>query len=641
MSGIEQLPPNSVHFMMGNEAIARGALESGVQFAAGYPGTPSSEIVQRLSESARNLNLHVEWSANEKVAAEGAAAAAFAGLRSMATMKNAGLSVALDFLAHLSYTGIGNRGGSMVTVVCDDPNAHSSGDETDSRWLARFASMPLLEASTVQEAREIMKWAFELSEEFKCNVMFRGYTRLCHASGTLKMGSLGSFNRKASSDHTQSINPYLGQPKHAALLEKTDHIKDTFEASPFNVYEGPNKPELLIVCGGSGMPCSVEAMEMLGLQDRVGILKIATLWPFPRKKVQQYLQLVERVLVVEEVDPFIEVHVKSILPDILPPEKKVWGKESGHIPRHGEITPDRVTRALAEIFGIEFKARSDLYEKALQKNAKPLLISRGLTWCAGCPHRASFWALERAVKADRRHAYVTGDIGCYTLDVFPEGKGQMNLLHAMGSGTGLAVGFGQLGRFGCSQPVIGICGDSTFYHAAIPALINAVHNNSNMTQIVLDNSATAMTGFQSHPGVDYDAMGDPAPAIDLENLCRTLGCKVTVSDPFDIKGTVKTMRNLLKEDKGVRVLILRRSCEIVRMKKEKSKPYGIRILEEQCKGEECSICSSAFRCPALYQDVNTGKSKVVEDICSGCGVCVDICPFRAIIREGKGDTFSS
>ena len=635
MSISSQSFSNANQFLMGNEAIARGILESGVQYAAGYPGTPSSEIIENLSKAAKNLNLHVEWSTNEKVATEGAAAAAFSGLRSVATMKNAGLSVALDFLTHLSYTGLGNRGGAMVTVVCDDPNAHSSGDETDSRWLAKFASAPLLEPSSVQEMRDMIKWAFELSEEFRCFVIFRGYTRLCHSSSIIKTGNLPQFQKEAMPDSSKSITPYLAWPKHAAFLEKLEKVQQRFESSTFNIYKGPEKPELIIVCGGSGSPCSSEAVEILGLQNEVGILKLGTLWPFPNKVVKQYLMTTDKVLVVEEVDPFIEIHVKETLADAHLEAKSVYGKGSKHIPGYGEITPDRVITALSRIFGIDYERKEPVYQNALSEAADNLLISRGLTWCAGCPHRASFWALERAIKADGRDVYVTGDIGCYTLDVFPEGKGQMNLLHAMGSGTGLAAGFGQLSPFNYKQPVISICGDSTFFHASIPALINAIYNRSNMIQIILDNSATAMTGFQSHPGTGFNAVGDAAPKIDVETLCRSLGCEVRVSDPFDIKGTIKTMRTLLKEDSGVRVLILRRSCEIVRMKNEKEKPFSIRIQEDKCKGEECAICSSAFRCPALYQDTESGKAKIKEEICSGCGVCVEICPFNAIRKKGS------
>ena len=633
MPSIEQYQPGTKHFLMGNDAIARGAVEAGVQFAAGYPGTPSSEIIQRLSDAVSTLNIHVEWYTNEKAAAEGAGAAAFAGLRSLVAMKNAGLSVALDFLAHLAYTGIGDGGGAMVTVVCDDPGAHSSGDETDSRWLGKFASMPLLEASTVEEAKDVIKWAYELSEEFRCNVMFRGYTRLCHASSTVEMGALPSFDRSACSDSSQSVTPYLAKPKHALLLESLEKVRTRFESSPFNRYTGPDKPELLIVCGGSGLLCSSEALEILGLNEKVGVLKIGTLWPFPGRLVKEHAKEVDRILVVEEVDPYIEVHVKEALADAHFEEKEVFGKGSGHIPGYGEITPARVLSALAAILGINHEPRETEYVMSLSEAESELLISRGLTWCAGCPHRASFWALEKAVKADGRQGYVTGDIGCYTLDVFPEGKGQMNLLHAMGSGTGLAAGFGQLEKFGYTQPVIGVCGDSTFFHSSIPALINAVYNGASMTQIVLDNSATAMTGFQPHPGTGFNAVGETAAKIDLVAFCRSLGCEVMVSDPFDVQRTIKMIRRLLNKEQGVRVLILRRRCEIVRMKTEKIKPFGIQILDEKCKGEECGICSSAFRCPALYQDPETGKSRIKEEICPGCGVCVDICPFNAIEKE--------
>lgn len=625
--------PRTKHLLMGNEAIARGALESGVQFAAGYPGTPSSEIIQSMSQAAKALNLHVEWSTNEKVATEGAAAAAFAGLRSIATMKNAGLSVALDFITHLSYTGLGDRGGAMVIAVCDDPDAHSSGDETDSRWQAKFASAPLLEPSSVQEARDMIKWAFDLSEEFKCLVIFRGYTRLCHASRTLEMDYLPVLQREAMSDSSNSITPYLARPKHAAVLGKLEKIRKRFESSSFNTYEGLERPDLIIVCGGSGSLCSSEAVEVLVLQDRVGILKLGTLWPFPNKVIREYLMKTERFLVVEEVDPFIEIHIKETLADARLEGKQVFGKGSGHIPAYGEITPDRVVNALSRIFKLKFKSRSSEYQKMLPTPIDNLLISRGLTWCAGCPHRASFWALEKAIKADGRNTFVTGDIGCYTLDVFPEGKGQMNLLHAMGSGTGLAAGFGQLGQFKYKQPVIAVCGDSTFFHASIPALINAVYNKSNMIQIVLDNSATAMTGFQAHPGTGFNAVGKPTNKVDVEKICRSLDCEVSVSDPFDIKGTTKMIRNLLKEKQGVRVLILRRSCEIVRMKREKIRPFIVQVQVDKCKGEECGICSSDFRCPALFQDPETGKARIKDEICAGCGVCADICPFKAIVRS--------
>jgi indolepyruvate ferredoxin oxidoreductase alpha subunit len=635
MSIADSNPANKTLFLMGNEAIARGALEAGVQFAAGYPGTPSSEILQNLANAAKKVDIHAEWSINEKVASESAGAAAFAGLKSIATMKNAGLSVALDFLTHISYSELGNGGGAMVVAVCDDPDGHSSGDETDSRWIAKFASAPLLEPSSVPEAKEMTKYAFELSEEIKGLVMLRSYTRLSHASSTVELGKLPKLKKKAFSDTSQCISPYLAKPKHKKLLEKLEGVRERFEKSPFNRYEGPAKPEVLIVCSGSGRPCSVEAIDFLGLQKSVGILILGAEWPFPKKMVTRHLKKADQILVVEEVDPFLEIHVKETLAEAGLEGKKVYGKGSGHIPVYGEITPDRATAALAKIFKIRKKLGKAAYPKKLKDAANEMLISRGLTWCPGCPHRASFWALEKAIKADGRDAYMTGDIGCYTLDVFPEGKNQLKALHAMGSNTGMASGLGQLGAFGYTQPVLSLCGDSTFFHASVPALINAIYNNSNMIQVVLDNDVAAMTGFQPHPGTGYNVLNDPAAKVDMEQFCRSLGCVVEVSDPFDVRGTIKKTRALLKMDKGVRVLILRRSCELLRMRRDKTKPHDTRIDPEKCKGAECAICSSAFRCSALVQDVSTGKAIVRQDICSGCGVCVEICPFKAISKEER------
>lgn len=618
--------------MLGNEALAWGALAAGVQFAAGYPGTPSSEIIQTLSRAAGKQNIHVEWSSNEKAATEGAAAAAFAGLRSLAAMKNAGLSVALDFLTHLSYTGLGDRGGGMVVVVCDDPEAHSSGDETDSRWLARFASVPLLEPADLQEAVDLVKVAFELSEEFGCYVMLRGYTRLCHASRPVAVGAAQGQERRPRPDTVTSLTPYLARPKHAALLEKLERIRERFESSAYHTYAGPERPELLIISSGGGFFCASEAVELLGLENRVGILKLSALWPFPRDTVASRLRRAPQALIVEEVDPFVEALVMETLARDKIAGVAILGKASGHVPAHGEITPDKVTAALSRIFNIPAPELAPQYQARVQEIGKRLLITRGLTWCPGCPHRASFWALERAVNSDGREIMVTGDIGCYTLDVFPEGKGQTKLLHAMGSGTGLAAGFGQLGRLGGIQPVISVCGDSTFFHASIPALINAVYNGADMIQIVLDNAATAMTGFQAHPGTGFNAAGEPAASLDIVEVCRALNCRVEVQDPFDVRGTIRCLRRLLKEETGVRVLVLRRRCEIVRMKQEKTRPFEVRILEESCRGGDCALCSSGFRCPALYLNEIKDKAEMREELCSGCGVCAEICPFDAITR---------
>jgi indolepyruvate ferredoxin oxidoreductase alpha subunit len=620
-------------FMLGNESISEGAIAAGVVFATGYPGTPSSEIIDSLAKRATDAGLYVEWSVNEKVAAEGAAAAAFAGLRSIVAMKNAGLSVSLDFFTHLALTGLGKSGGALVLVVCDDPEGHSSGDETDSRWLARFSYTPLLEPTSVQEGYEMAKLAFELSGEFDCCVMLRSYTRLSHASSLVPIKNISHKNEKgAYIDNSQSITPYLAKLKHAEVIGKLDRIKERFEISSFNHYEGPENPKLLIVACGSGYFCSKEAVEMLQCEDAVGIIKLGTLWPFPRKFLESYLQIADDILIIEEVDPFIEIHIKETIVEKKWSDKKVFGKSTKHIPSYGEITPDRTIHALADLLEISYEPVPPAYKEETTKAVESLMVTRGLTWCPGCPHRASFFALERAIKSSKKNVYVTGDIGCYTLDVFPEGKHQMNALHAMGSGTGLASGFGQLKRFGCDQPILSICGDSTFFHASIPALINAIHNQSNIVQIILDNSATAMTGFQPHPGTSFNAVGKPAPDIDIERLCLSLGCTVTVVDPFDIRLASKTIRNLVNKNDGVHVLIFRRDCELLRSKNEKVKPFIMNIKNDLCKNDECGICYNSFRCPALVREPSSGETKILEEICAGCGVCADICPFSAITK---------
>jgi len=620
-------------FLLGNEAIARGALEAGVEFAAGYPGTPASEIIEVLAKHAKQTNLYVEWSTNEKVAAEGAAAAAIAGLRSIAAMKNAGLSVALDFLTHLSLTGLGDATGSMEVVVCDDPGAHSSGDETDSRWLAKFAYAPLLEPGSTQEAYQMAREAHALSEKYRCYVVLRSYTRLSHASSLINVGEANISPRKAGLNHKKCLTPYLAKPKHAEVLKKLSSIEKEFERSPFNQYLGPDNPKLVVVASGSAVATALESIELLGVEGSVGLLKLATLWPFPRKFVQGHLKAAPKILVVEEVDPFVEYHVKEALYEIGGQDHPVYGKLSGHVPEYGEIDPERTLSALCEILDIKYVSRTHKYTDTAQKAAREILIDRGLTWCPGCPHRATFWSLEKALKGDKRGVYVTGDIGCYTLDVFPEGKCQMNLLHAMGSGVGLASGLGQLSKFGCSQPIISICGDSTFFHAAVPGLINAVYNKSNMVLIVLDNHATAMTGLQTHPGTKYNAVGEQARPIDIGDLCRSLGASVEVTDPFNIKVTTSKIRELLRLDEGVRVLIVQRSCELLRKRTQKSKPFNVRVDDEKCRGEKCGICYGAYRCPALSGNPETGKAQIREEVCSGCGVCMSVCPSKSITRE--------
>ena len=636
MPNLAQLKPGSYNLLQGNEAIARGALEAGVQYCAAYPGTPSTEILTSFASVAREAGLHVEWSSNEKVATEAALAAAYTGLRSMSSMKNAGLNVAMDTLQHINLATLGDQGGSMVVVVADDPQSHASGDEEDTRWVAQMANAPLLEPSSFQEAYEMTKYLYALSEEFRIFCWLRDYTRLAHARGRVQVGEYNKADKTAHYDTTKCFTPYIAPPKHAALVEKMARIKDRFEESPFNAYEGPANPELLIVACGSGVPCSRDAIEELQLGSKVGILKLGTLWPFPSNLVLSHVGKAKRVLLVEEVDPYVETHTKEAVADAKLAEcPEILGKASGHISYVGENNPDRVIAALSKLFDIKYQSRDPGYQAKLDSTLGKMVASRGLIWCPGCPHRASFFAIDNAIKRDGRHAIVSSDIGCYTLDAFPEGTEISNVLHCMGGGAGEACGFGQLEQFGLSQPVIGICGDSTFFHGSIPALINAVYNKSDMTLIVLDNSITAMTGFQPHAASGRTATREATDAIDIEALCKTLGCRVEIEDPFDTKATSARVQELLKDKGGVKVLILRHKCELLRMREERKHPYKVWVDTEKCRGDKCGFCYRILRCPGIRYDKETGKARIEEALCAECGLCADLCPSKAIMKEER------
>jgi indolepyruvate ferredoxin oxidoreductase alpha subunit len=407
--------------------------------------------------------------------------------------------------------------------------------------------------------------------------------------------------------------------------------------SPYNFYRGQENPELLLVTSGSGWMYSLEAVMNLGALDRVGILKLGTTWPLPAALVLKHLKQAETVLFVEEVDPFLENNVKELFAqhcmDI--GLKRFYGKAAGTMPSAGEIGPEIVSSALQSLLNVVYKPRPEDYTSKAHEAAAALVPARALGFCAGCPHRATYWAVKRALALDGREGIVLGDIGCYGLGMGPSGFFQMKTIHAMGSGAGLASGLGQLDRFGLSQPVLAVCGDSTFYHAAMPALVNARYNGANFVLLLLDNSATAMTGFQPHPGTGRTATGKEAPVLDLKRICESLGARVEVADPFDISATTDAMLELLQDKQGVKVLILKRECALVRSKKQK-KLYNVEVNQERCLGETCGcnrLCTRVFKCPGLYWDRATGKAGIDEAICTGCGVCAEICPASAIQKE--------
>jgi indolepyruvate ferredoxin oxidoreductase alpha subunit len=481
------------------------------------------------------------------------------------------------------------------------------------------------------------KWAFDLSEELALPVLVRSVTRVSHARGNVL---LHEFPGPAKRPYFDTSRPRIVLPvllHHRALRDKVKRAGQLFEDSPFNFYRGPEKPELLLITCGSGWMYSLEAVVNLDVENRVGVLKLGTTWPLPEQFVLDHLKKADRILFVEEVNPFLEDNVKELFAqncfDL--GLKHFMGKATGTLPDIDELNPDIVIAALQGLLEMDYEARPPEYARQAGEAATDLVPARTLGFCAGCPHRATFWAVKNALALDGRDGFVVGDIGCYSLGIGPSGFGQMKTLHAMGSGTGLAGGFGQLKAFGLDQPIIAMCGDSTFYHAVMPALANARYNDSNFLLLLLDNSATAMTGFQPHPGTGRTATGHDAPVLDLDPICKALGAKVKTADPFDVAATTETILSLLHDEEGAKVLILRQECALVRARRQK-RLFNVEIDSERCLGESCGcnrLCTRIFKCPGLVWNPSAGKARIDEAICTGCGVCVEICPASAITKE--------
>lgn len=629
--------------LMGNEAIARGAVEGGAAFCAGYPGNPSSEIIDTLLKTRVDYAMHVEWSVNEIVALEAAAAASFTGLNALVAMKQNGINVCVDFLTTVSLTG--TNGGGLVVVVCDDPGPLTSSNEEDSRLLAKLCMLPLLEPATPQEAKDMTAWALAYSAEKELPVLLRSVSRLSHGRAGVR---LGPSPERPPRPHFDVTRPLLGLPQvvtvnHRRLKAKLADIAREFDSSPFNAFSGPEDAELLIVAAGLGWLYALEAVARLGLEDEIGVLKLGTVYPFPARMVAERLSRCRQVLVVEQIEPVVEEELRLVHSahaaeiGALP----IYGKGSGHLPAAGEIDTDAVVAAIESVLGcadvgagpscLGSARTAEYHERGMEVLRS--LPPRDISFCQGCPHRASFWAIKNALALDGRDGFVTGDIGCYGLAAGPTGYSLLKTQHCMGAGIGEAGGFGVLGDLGFTQPVVAVAGDSTFYHACIPALINARVQNAQLVFVILDNSTTAMTGFQPHPGSPCTPADPDKWQIPPEAVCRALGVDTVVVDPVeDVNLALRTIFEGLQKG-GLHAVVLRSVCTTFAKKSAKTPRAELWVDPSKCLGEECGcdrFCTRVLGCVGNRWDAEKGKAYIESDFCSGCGLCAQLCPRSAI-----------
>ncbi|MFC1910387.1 indolepyruvate ferredoxin oxidoreductase subunit alpha [Chloroflexota bacterium] len=621
--------PGISMFMMGNTAIARGAIEAGVQVVASYPGTPSSEITEILIQAAAEIpSLYVEWSVNEKVAMEVAIAASICGVRAMAVMKNVGVNVAHDPLMIASYMGVSPTSG-LVLVDADDPGQWSSPTEQDNRYIAEHAYLPVLEPSSVQEAKEMMKDAFDLSEKFGQVFMFRSVTRISHGRSDTK---LGEIRKDKSEEHFKRDTKYVCMPawsrkNRTLMLERFERIRDATNDMPYNKLNIVKGAKLGIIACGISYAYSIEALRWMGLENEVSMLKIGTPHPLPERLVKQILESVEQVLVIEELEPFVENHVR-IIANKNGIRTQIHGKDV--VPIQFELSVRKACEAISKLTNESLPVDFVTIDESI-KELETLTPQRPPTMCAGCPHRASFYVINQAMKKVEKdlgeHIY-TGDIGCYSLGVSPPLNGY-DMAVCMGGGFGLANGAAHVTK----RPIVATLGDSTFFHSGIPAMINAIVNGINITMVVLDNSTTAMTGFQPHPGTGITSMGDQTTKVDIVEIARA--CKaqfIAVIDPFDVQHSVKVLEQAIRFE-GPSVVVARRECATIAARKFRiagKEIYLCKVDQEKCT--KCKYCIDSIGCPAIT--LEKGDVSIDNTQCTGCGLCVTICPVGAIAQDG-------
>lgn len=612
--------PGKKRLFLGNEAMVRGALESGVEVATTYPGTPASEIGDTFHIIAKDVGVYFEYSINEKVAVEISGGAAIAGAYAMTSMKHVGLNVASDAFITLGYTGVR---GAFVVIVADDPSAHSSQNEQDSRYYSQLACVPLLEPATPSEAKEMVIESFEMSHRLEEPVMIRPTTRVCHTRAPITLGKLKRrmTTREFVKEPTRfTVVPAVARIRHKKLMEKLPMMVYESEKSKFQKIEKVNNGEEIGIIT-SGVSYTYVKEVCMKYEISASILKIGVTYPFPENLCRDFMDKYDQIIVVEELEPYIEKNA-FFVKGKYGLNTKIFGKESGNFPRIYEFTPDIVGKGIFKALGRDYKRKS----VEIAEEATRMAPSRPPTLCPGCPHRAVYYAIKVATK-DK--AIFPTDIGCYTLGLQPP-LHTADLLLCMGSSIGTSSGISRV----VDSPVITFIGDSTFFHAGIPGLVNAVHNKHNLVYTIMDNRTTAMTGHQPHPGVPIDGLGNEAPAISIENICRGCGAEfVRVVDPYDIKKTIEAFKDAIEYD-GVGVVVTLHPCALIETaaKRKSGEIIPYYVDKDDCK--KCGLCISKFACPAIYRD-DVGRAVIDEVLCVGCGNCAQICPFGAIKRRNE------
>ncbi|MBR6029855.1 MAG: indolepyruvate ferredoxin oxidoreductase subunit alpha [Clostridia bacterium] len=599
-------------FLMGNEAIALGALAAGVQVVAGYPGTPSTEVLETIARR-RSDRVYVEWSVNEKAGLEVAAGAAYAGARALVTMKQVGLNVASDPLMSLAYIGV--KGG-MVVLVADDPGPISSQTEQDTRTFAQYSKLPVFDPSSVEEAYRMVGDAFRLSEEYHTPVLLRPTTRIDHAYANVSVKDEEEWESRAAEGFVKDssrwvIFPRLSVVNHAKMEARNQALTEIlsgYEGNQLVPEQGEQPRKVGIVSHGINWNY---VLDSLPEERQPRLLKVGTPFPFPETLALRFLDGLDEVLCVEELDPVLE----RALHDLIGRrglQVKVHGKRDGAIKPSGENTLAEVRAAVRRLMGLPDSAAP----AAAEASSLPPLPVRPPVLCAGCPHRASFYAVKQAMKG--RKTIFCGDIGCYTLGN-AKPLDMCDTCLCMGAGVNIAQG---VTRVEPDTRAFAFVGDSTFFASGITGAVNGYYNQADMTLVILDNSTTAMTGHQPHPGTGQTMMGDAVDAVDMEKVLRGIGVQtVETVNPLELKQAVETVRRVADEP-GLKAIIFRYPCIV------KCRPRGAKAHVDTAKCVGCRRCVNELGCPGVI--LKDGKACIDETLCTGCTLCQQVCPVGAI-----------